>query len=211
VTTTTTTAHIDRAVAAALQVRGWMTVDELRWLATAAANVPPSGIIIEIGSWCGRSTTAMALAMPERAKLISVDSWWGSSEDPGPAADGTPPTKGTRQLPPAVLWETFKSNLSDQIEENRVIPLRMTSEQAARLFRSGCADLVFIDGSHTEAAVRLDIRSWQYKVAVGGLLCGHDYYPDGLVCGGVKKAVDDLITSVEFPAGSIWCWKRGSE
>jgi hypothetical protein len=110
-----------------------------------------------------------------------------------------------------VLWETFKSNLSDQIEENRVIPLRMTSEQAARLFRSGCADLVSIDGSHIEAAVRLDIGNWQYKVAVGGTLALHDYYPDGAVCPGVKKAVDALIDPLERGAGSIVCWTRRCE
>jgi predicted O-methyltransferase YrrM len=210
-TTTTDPARIDRAVAAACQVRGWCEPEELRWLATAAANVPPGGIIIEVGSWVGRSTTAMALAMPERAKLLAIDTWLGSPEDVPSAADGTLPTKGTHQLPPAVLWETFKSNLSDQIEENRVIPLRMTSEQAARLFRPGCADLCFIDASHTEAAVRQDIWWWQWVVAPGGVLCGHDFYPDGLVCPGVKAAVDACITPVEFPAGSIWAWTRRSE
>ena len=36
---------------------------------------------------------------------------------------------------------------------------------------------MFIDGDHSEAAVREDLRVWERKVRRGGLVVGHDFSP----------------------------------
>jgi len=73
-------------------------------------------------------------------------------------------------------------------------------------------DLVYIDANHLEHAVYADIQAWYPKIRKGGILCGHDWYADG-----VKKAVlhffdwwEDDITSGQRDAkgygaeGSDW-------
>jgi predicted O-methyltransferase YrrM len=201
---------VDHAVQAALNVPGWCEPDELRWLAEQAAALPKNGLIIEVGSWQGRSASALARAMPPTGKLICIDTWAGSAEDPGPAPDGTPPPRGTRKVPPVKLWHAFNAHLADQLFENRVIALRLTSILAASRFAPDIADLVFIDGSHTAAAVRLDILSWLPKVAPGGLLVLHDYFEDGAVCPDVKRVADAMLSGIERGPGTLVYWRRGS-
>ncbi len=42
-------------------VRGWLTDDEALVLESLSASVPAGKCVVEIGSFCGRSTTALAL------------------------------------------------------------------------------------------------------------------------------------------------------
>lgn len=53
--------------------------------------------------------------------------------------------------------------------------LRKPSLEAARLFRDGSLDIVYVDGDHTFAAVAADLYAWYPKVKSGGILSGHDY------------------------------------
>ncbi len=50
----------------------------------------------------------------------------------------------------------------------------MESRNAARIFKDGSCDLVFIDGDHSYEAAKRDIEMWLPKVKPGGILCGHD-------------------------------------
>jgi len=55
-----------------------------------------------------------------------------------------------------------------------VRPMVMTSESAARIFKDGILDLVFIDADHSYGSIKQDIELWLPKVKAGGILCGHD-------------------------------------
>ncbi len=50
----------------------------------------------------------------------------------------------------------------------------MPSLDAARIFKDGSCDLVFIDADHRYSSVCADIQAWKPKVKPGGILCGHD-------------------------------------
>lgn len=63
--------------------------------------------------------------------------------------------------------------------------IRASSLEAAKRFKDGSMDFVYLDGDHTLDGVAADIAAWQPKIRPGGLLCGHDYdlvadaLPDG--------------------------------
>lgn len=57
---------------------------------------------------------------------------------------------------------------------DRVTLLRSTSLKASNEFKAESLDMVYIDGDHTESAVKSDLAAWWPKVRKGGLLAGHD-------------------------------------
>lgn len=74
--------------------------------------------------------------------------------------------------------------------------LRLTSAEAAPLFRDEALDFVYIDADHQYAAVAEDIRIWFPKVRKGGILGGHDFIPDGRYPFGdfgVQKALAEFL------------------
>lgn len=164
-------------VSKAESITGWMSLAELAWLADQASD---HDLIVEIGSFHGRSTRALG----DHAKgiVIAVDTWTG------------PVGANERDVLPS-FYDQFQSNLLDLLSEKKVITFRPSEIEFV-----GSPDMVFLDGDHLYAAVRSDIIYWKKKLQPGGLLCGHDYsFPD------VRKAVHELLEVVVQPYGTdIW-------
>jgi hypothetical protein len=169
----------------ALQIPGWMTPEELLWLATSASK---SKCIAEIGSWRGRSSRAMA--DNSDALIFAVDTWadaavgypgwWSSSED-------SAKTKHTDWL-----FKEYRGNLIPYVD-TRVQQVRMDSQSAARVLGENGVrfDMIFIDADHSYASVCNDIISWKPLLKPGGIFCGHDYnHPQ---CPDVAVAVSRMI------------------
>lgn len=176
-------------IARAVTIRGWMSDDELNWLASTASRYRTA---VEIGSYCGRSSRAIADNLPDGGVLYCVDAW--------KPFECVPPVITTPDEGEAVYAE-FLRNMSDVIDGGTVVVCRMGSIKAAVTLNLDAVDFVFIDGDHTYEAVLQDIRMWLSVVRSGGVLAGHDYgvYP------GVGRAVDERFgKSVQHPAGSIW-------
>lgn len=175
----------------AQQISGWMTDDELGWLAGEARGCR---LVLEVGAWKGRST--LALASQVNGLVYAIDHWRGSD----PAHLEEIDSRGAD-----CIYEDFKANLWSLIERSVVVPLRMDSQEAAQQFAPQSVDLAFIDASHTYEDCRRDIATYRALIRPGGVLAGHDYgnpeHP------GVKQAVDEAFPSVQRAAFSIW-WVR---
>ncbi len=164
-----------------LTIPGHMHKDELLWIYARSCEVPDSGVIVEIGSFRGRSAAAWYQGIGDRGMLYCVDPW--SAEHP----EGLPSD-----------YEIFKEQMAAFGYSPRA--LRMTSIQAARLFDDESVDLVFIDGNHKE--IGLDVDTWLPKVKKGGLLCGHDWRSGRFV----QAEVMERLPEAEHIKGSIWRW-----
>jgi predicted O-methyltransferase YrrM len=183
----------------AIQISGWMAYVELEWLATQAEKHTR---ILEVGSWMGRSTRA--LADNTRGVVHAVDPW---SIEQQTHPDLVAAQKGK---PKDWLFNQFCENMKDfnvlDPLNRKVIPVRMTSLEAANAFKQAPDDnspfefdMIFIDGSHDYEDVRADIEAWLPLLSDGGLICGHDYGQYE----GVTQAVDELLGAVET-VRSIW-------
>jgi predicted O-methyltransferase YrrM len=172
-----------------------MNDKELRWLAETAQG---KSRVIELGSWHGRSTTALLTA----AEVIAVDQWTTES---GLKWDDKHTEHG---LP----WMRFWSNLRAEIATGKVLPYVCDLQHKdfrACLLRDfeATADMVFIDADHSREAVTRDIKLAMKLVKPGGLVCGHDY---GLTdWPGVTRAVDAYAANsqdyyAQREAGTIW-------
>lgn len=144
---------------------GWLTEAEGRELARLAAGKS----VLEVGSYCGRSTICLA----QTAKTVSViDTFDGR---------GTAHPGDTRPL--------FEKNLCRYgvADKVRVHPGESVETMACL---PPVYDLVFIDGSHDRESVAADAEAATALLRPGGLLVFHDYGgPDA----GVTAAVDELL------------------
>jgi predicted O-methyltransferase YrrM len=141
----------------AASIEGWLSDAQGCALFRAAAATTGKGLIVEIGSWKGRSTAWLAAgARLAAARVYAVDPHIGSREDPE-----------------ATTFAAFRANLSDAGLADVVEPLVMTSTEAARKL-DGPVELLFIDGDHSYEGVRLDADLWLPKLVEGGLVMFHD-------------------------------------
>lgn len=53
--------------------------------------------------------------------------------------------------------------------------IKKFSQDAARDFKNGSLDFVYIDGAHDFKNVAIDLCEWAPKVRIGGIVFGHDY------------------------------------
>lgn len=169
----------------ALSIGGWMSEQELTWLASEARNCKK---IVEFGVLHGRTTRALADNAPNGAKIWAVDPWKGDYI----YEDGSKVPINTYVMP------YFIQNLKDHIDLHRVIPVRIFSYQFSLPFE---VDMVFIDGDHRYETVVKDIKKAYELVRNGGIISGHDYNHPAWP--GVKQAVDELIGNVQTE-GHIW-------
>ncbi len=168
------------------------------------------GLVIEVGSWKGQSAIHMAGAMAARrsdAQLVCVDTWLGSYDwwlDPrrSPRAD-----MGIRHGYPTLYYQ-FLANVVHAGLQDVIVPFPATSTIAARLLiaRGIQADLIYVDGSHEENDVYLDIVYYWHTLRAGGVMFGDDhrieYYP-GVVRAVAAFAREQGLT-VEVVDGQFW-------
>lgn len=184
------------AADAADKIRGYMIWEELAWLAENGRDKT----VLEIGSWLGRSTKALAATARQ---VFAVDHWKGSKND---ATEDE-----AKKLDP---WATFNSNLGPEINRRVVIPINRGHEEITPsmtyfdgLTMDSCpvapVDMAFVDGEHSYEAAKRDILNAKAMLKPGGLLCGHDF--DKAAHPGVVQAVQELVPNYRTePLTSIW-------
>ncbi len=117
--------------------------------------------VVELGSYGGFSTCAMALALREYVpggKLVAVDSWEGDIQT---------------GLFSELVYRQFLEFRSHLGLEEIITPLRMTFA-AARQNVSRDIELLHIDGLHTFGAVSHDFRAYRPLMSPGALVMFHD-------------------------------------
>ena len=136
-------------------VEGWLPLDEAELLFTKARSLPDDAVIVEVGSYKGRSTVAMGYACRGTNRHVySVDLW-----NPYPIQD-------------------WRQNVEKNGLLEYVTPLQGNSHdvlsQWNQLTGGKVIDLIFIDASHEYADVLLDFELSFPLVKPGGWIAFHD-------------------------------------
>ncbi len=162
---------------AAEAARGFMPAPEGLALHDTAVRYARVGPILEVGTYCGKSTIYLAAAARAAGQVvITVDHHHGSEENqPGwEYHDPELVDPGTGRLD---TLPHFRATLAASGLEDSVIAVVGRSADVARLWGAGLG-MVFIDGGHTDAAAAADYQGWAPHLAVGGALAIHDVFPD---------------------------------
>lgn len=170
-------------------ISGWSSENELRLLFQFASQ--STGPIVEIGSWMGRSTIALAQgAKISGQKVCAVDTFHGGEDTPEL-------NKYFNEENPDNILQKFQANIRHSGLEDYVVVMRGMSMQIVKQWTDPIG-MIFIDGDHSEKAVRQDIENWLPFLQVGGIAAFHDFRPNPKQGNyqtriGVMFAVTDLI------------------
>lgn len=133
------------------------------------------GVIVEIGSFKGKTTIALALGskFKKREKVYSID-----------------PQENIE------IRQVFMNNIRQADIDDHVVTSFKRSQDIAVDFNSPVR-LLFIDGCHEYESVKQDILLWKDYLIDGGIIAMHDYLPDNspAYLAGVNKAVNECIVN----------------
>ena len=153
-------------------VRGFLPDHEGQQLYEWASQAAPVGPLLEIGSYCGRSTLWLGQAAKAHDTVVfALDHHRGSEEhQPGESHhdEALVDTKGQFDS-----FGEFRRNIMAAGLEDTIIPIVARSETVGPYWQGGLG-MVFIDGGHSLDAALTDYRAWAPHVLPGGILAIHD-------------------------------------
>lgn len=172
-------------------VKGFLAPAEGEALYRAALQVSPLGPVLEIGSYCGKSTIYLGLACQQtQSSVFALDHHAGSEEhQPGEMFHDAELFNSNDER--VDTFGEFRRNISRAGLTDYVVPIVAGSEQAARHWHTPLG-MVFIDGGHSLDAALTDYRCWAGKIVTGGILAIHDIFPDPFEGGQAPCAIMQL-------------------
>jgi len=170
------------------RIKGFLAAGEGRALYEFALQVSARGPVLEVGSYCGKSTIYLGLACQATGSTVfALDHHRGSEEhQPGEmfhdralydSSDGVMDS-----------FREFRRNIRAAGLEDVVIPIVAGSEATARHWQTPLS-MVFIDGGHSLEAALTDYRCWAPQVQRGGILAVHDLFEDAHAGGQAPYAI----------------------
>ncbi|HBJ72926.1 MAG TPA: hypothetical protein DDY88_04290 [Actinobacteria bacterium] len=165
-------------------VQGWLTEPEAFLLWSLSGTVSADLAVVEIGSYLGRST--VALATGSRGALVhAVDPHTGDISE---VAEG----KSIN------TYEGFLANIDKASVSDRVRPMRMMSVDAAAIYEGPAIGLLFVDGWHSAEAVEEDIRSWHPHLAPQCTIVFDDWQDPDVARGirNIRPLIPSLVGSI---------------
>lgn len=170
---------------------GHLSLREACFLMLAAAGAPREGTVLEIGSYKGRSTVALASIVRQYGlgRVVAVDPHTSpSSTDPDLRAQGK-----------TTSWDDFVGNLERAGVRDTVEAHRELSGDLARRWHEPLR-LLWIDGDHTYEGARADLDLYRPFLVDGAIVAMHDVL--GTWEGSLRVFVEHVLGSDDFgPAG----------
>ena len=144
-------------------VEGFMIPGQEEYLFNKVKALPEDAVIVEIGSFKGRSTIAMAYAcVGTKRKIYSINTWDGNDSD----------------FSERDFFEIWQNNVRNNDLEAYVIPLRGYSHDILNRWHEIAdgkeIDFIFIDGSHQYLDVLKDFELSFSLVKDKGWIAFHD-------------------------------------
>ncbi len=161
------------------KVSGWLTKKEGKLLYELAKKNKKLGVLVELGSYHGKSTICLAQASRDTkgGRVYALDNFIGDKYT------------GISDS----FLNKFKSNIAKYSLSQWVEPIKGEFSQIAKNWKLPIR-FIFIDGSHSYTDVRKDYEAWSSKVVNGGIIAFHD----ALSWPGVVLFINELIKSGDY-------------
>ncbi len=158
-------------------IKGFLDPAEGEALYAHALQAAQRGPVLEIGSYCGRSTVYLGTACQRRQQLLYAVDHHRGSEEHQPGEEYHDPALFDSDQARMDSFSTFRKTLARAGLEETVVPIVAPSALVALHWQTPLS-LVFIDGGHAMETALADYRCWAGHVQLGGMLAIHDVFPD---------------------------------
>jgi len=157
---------INQIIKEALKVEGWFRDDQMRLLYPFVKNLDIDGLLVEIGTYHGRSTRFFSSANP-KIKILTID------------------------LIDFIEVPEYTGCIIDRavLKKGNIFQVIGDSSKLAKSF-NWQIDFLFIDGCHLYKYIQKDINSWTPYIVLNGYVAFHDYRHSH---SGVVKVVNNWI------------------
>jgi len=150
------------------QIEGLLVPGQEKVLYFLASKLRSGSVIVEIGSFMGKSTACFALGRRfDDIKIYAIDTFAGNAKDF---------IRGT-QFKGKGFFAEFRKNLEKLGLYKNIIPVKGLSQDVGKTWNKSI-DLLFIDGSHIYKDVKKDFELFFPWVKPGGLVLFHDVHPE---------------------------------
>lgn len=173
------------------QVKGFLAEEEGAALYRAASEAAKRGPVLEIGSYCGKSTLYLGLACQQLGATVYAVDHHAGSEEHQPGEMFHDPELFDSSAEQMDSFREFRRNIRLAGLEDTVVPLVAPSWLVARDWQTPLG-MVFIDGGHSLDAALTDYRAWLGHLRPGGILAVHDLFPNPLEGGQAPYTVYKL-------------------
>ncbi len=157
--------------------RGFMPPDEGLALHQAAGNLEVAGPLLEVGSYCGKSSVYLGDAAQAQGRLLFALDHHRGSEENQPGWEWHEPDLVDPEVGLIDTLPHFRRTICQAGLEHSVVALVGHSVAIAQNWSTPLAFL-FIDGGHGTEPAHADYENWVSHVAVGGRLAIHDVFPN---------------------------------
>lgn len=151
-----------------------------------------AGIIVDVESQDGsvaRYIAQQASHLPSLNRIYSVNGWTSCDK--------------SKQH----LFQRFLSNVKQENTAELIIPIRMTSNEAAWALDVQ-ADFISLVGANDKDIIYRDILAWYPHLANGGVLCGNNWYENSVEIG-VTKAAESLGLNLKLN-NNVWYFEKNA-
>ena len=156
-------------------IKGFLSDAEAATLYRYAAQQSAQGPVLEIGSYCGKSTVVLGAACQKHGGIVyAVDHHRGSEEHQKGEFFHDPELYDAAEAQ-FDSFKEFRRNIARADLHDTVVPLVTSSDVASRCWNTLLA-MVFIDGGHSLEAALTDYRCWAGHIQRGGILAIHDLF-----------------------------------
>jgi len=157
-------------------IQGWNGIsDGMKSFITEKAPT----VIIEVGTFLGDSAIKMAKHRKlhdDNFVIFCVDTWLGSHEHWRKDMCNMMGMFNHFKNGTSEMYFQFLKNVKSENLQNNIIPIPNTSFNAAKLFEAYAikADMIYVDGGHTEDEVYFDLKNYHPLLTDTGRLFGDD-------------------------------------
>lgn len=150
------------------KIDGWLTDREAYGLYNISSKLGKGAVVVEIGSWKGKSTYCIAKGL-KKGTIYAIDPFNAEGEEG--SKDIYQQNKG--EMP---LLDQFTGKMGELGVMGSIKALKGYSHEFVDTIST--MDFLFIDGDHSIEGCRYDFEQYSPLLKTGGFVAFHDYYPE---------------------------------
>ena len=202
-----------------MDIPGWFSQDDINAIQNIAANLPDSGVLVELGSFFGRSASKWATilrGMNKNYKIYCVDTYCCTPEEIARIHNYLHHLDGDLSLVQDFLdgKETHlevATRLMSTIPELVMVNHDIYGEEPFL----DAVDCVFEDAYHNFDKYNIAVDKWYPRLSTNGIFCGHDYNTEIPIFAELCRAVDYVAETkglqlIRYPNSVVYSYAAQS-